>query len=214
MVQKWNTTSYAEAAVSEAWSVVATKLINGTNTGITRYAGTSDPSGGGTWGADQIGAVWYDRTNELGAGGDDLGSETKFWEKTGATPTYGWKQKGLRGYFAVSPITNALAIGATNATWTDLDLTSYTSDRALAAKIMVEVQDSNPAAGVFGEFRKNGVTTDALTIRAYPQAGGITIQHVFDIELDSGQILEYALRTSAATAGNLRVDVLGYYERA
>ena len=61
--QKWNFTSYPEAETGDAYSTVFTRFKNGIKTALAHYCGTSDPSGGGTWTADQIGTLWFDETN-------------------------------------------------------------------------------------------------------------------------------------------------------
>jgi hypothetical protein len=213
MVQKYNTTGYPEAESGNLYQTLAGRVINGVETSLTLNAGDSDPSSGGTWAADQVGTVWFDTTNEVDAAGDDLGGTLKRWETIGATPTYGWRTLYLRNYVP-STATNILNVSATSADWTDVDVGgATTSDRALAVHLTVEAQESNPGAGVFIEFRKNGVTTDSRTTRVYPQVSGISVQSQIKVELDTSHVFEYAIRASGTTSANLRIELIGYEER-
>lgn len=214
MVQKWNTAAYP---VPTSSTLVGAHLIDcdeGIETAITHYYGTTDPSTGASWGADEIGTLWYDSTNVIDAGGDDLGLTVKRWEKLTTDPTYGWRTLYTRAYVAVEPNTNKLNLSnQTNVSATDCDLTSDTSARAVAALLQVQVADHTPASGVYAAFRKNGTTTDAQERRVYPQVADLpTCQQVM-VELDSGQIFEYSIAAGAGSTFDLRVDVLGYWER-
>ena len=121
---------------------------------------------------------------------------------------------GGRGYFPATAITALLAVTANTATWTDLDVSgATTSARAISVRFLAEVHDNTPGAGVFAAFRKNGVTTDSLEIRVYPQVVGISVQQIVEVELDANQVLEYALFGSGATSANLALHLMGYEER-
>ena len=212
MTQKWNVTSYPKAAVGDAYDDVATRLIRGVDTAATHYAGTAEPSGG-TWDADAVGTLQMRTANMTGAG-DGLGPEFYQFIKThSATPTYAWEQMRLRGYIPLSAATLALTVtNQTNVSFVDLDLGGTTSsDRAVAVLAQVEVNGKAPGAGVYIEFRKNGVTADSLSKRAYPQVADITSQYQFEIEVDGSQVIEYAVVGGTTIAA--RLDIVGYYER-
>jgi hypothetical protein len=215
-MQKWGTTDEPEPALTDDVDEILADVIEGVNTVRTRYSETKDPSSGASWGVDQIGTEWLDTNNELGNGGDDLGGFVKVWVKLDATPTYGWRVLYRRTYTALEPDVNVLDLSAqSTVTDTDLDLTSSTSARAVAARLLVTVKDTGtPAATVFASIRKNGTTTDARERRVYPQAAGVTISQIVEVELDSAQVMEYAIDASGAGTCDLRIDVLGYYERA
>jgi len=212
--QEWNTTGKPEAETGNAYSTAFTRLKNGIKTALANYCGTSDPSGGGTWTSDQIGTLWFDETNEIDAAGDDLGGSLKIYETQTATPTLGFTDLKLRRIQAVSPTTNILS-GSTaqNVAFTDIDISgSTTSNRALAAVLQIEVKADSPGAGVFFAVRKNGVTTDSLTRRVYPQVTGISVQQQIKVELDADQIFEWSVTCSATFA--YEIDLLQYEERA
>lgn len=216
MAAKWNSSGYPVPVPPNSFPDQLTKLKLGVDTAVTEDAGTSDPSTGAPtpWGAAEVGRRWYDRTNEAGAGGDDLGGETKRWERT-APSTYSMRDTGVRGYFASEPNTVVLTVTASSVTaWTDLDVGgATTSDRALAVKLQVEVVESNPGAGVSFGLRKKGVTTDGLVRRVYPQVSGISVGAEVTVELDTSQTLQYQLAASGNTSASLSVAVLGYWER-
>jgi len=213
MAQEYRTTGKPEIETGDAYSTCMTRAKNGIDTVGSNYGGTSDPTGGGTWNADDVGTLWFNRTNELGAG-DGLGGALYIYEKTGATPTYEMTDVKLRRIQAVSPTTLLLS-GSTeqNVAFTDLDCGGATcSDRAIAVTLQVECQADTPAAGVFLAVRKNGVTTDSLTRRVYPQVSGLTVQQQVKVELDSSQLFEWAVTTGTTFA--YRIDILEYEERA
>jgi len=216
MTQKWDTTSYAIPTSATAYNESAGDLIDGVDTARTRYYGTADPSSGASWDADQLGVEWVDSTNEIGGAGDDLGAVVKVWSVLTDAPTYGWLTRNARAYIALEPNVNALDLSAqSTAAFADLDLTGDTSGRAIAVLIQVDIEDSgSPAAAVNAEFRKNGTTTDARERRIYPQAAGVPNMTQMIVELDVNQTLEYALNASGAGTMELRIDVLGYFERA
>ena len=214
MTQKWNTAPYAYPTVSTVYGDHLIDLDDGVDTAITHYYGTADPSSGASWGADEVGALWYDSTNSVEAAGDDLGLVVKRWEVLTDGPTYGWRTLGVRSYVALEPNTNKLNLSnQTNVSATDCDVTADTSSRAVAALLQVEVADHVPASGVYAAFRKNGTTTDAQARRVYPQVADLPTCQQVVVELDSGQIFEYSIAAGAGSTFDLRVDVLGYWER-
>ncbi len=214
MTQKWNTRAYAIPTGSTLFSDRATDHTDGISTALTRFYGASDPSSGEGWGADELGYTWVDSTNSVEGSGDDLGAVVKVWMVLTDAPTYGWRTRNAWAYIALEPNVNALNLSDQGTTgFTDLDLNAETSDRAVAALLQVEVQDDGtPSASVYAELRKNGTTTDVRSRRIYPQVTDIPVMQQFVVELDSAQVCEYAI--NAGTQFDLRVDVLGYYERA
>jgi len=209
------TQNYVRPVSGESFNVVTTKVINGVEDAATHFAGTTDPSSGGTWGASRVGSTWDDTTNRLDGAGDDLGSTWKRFESTTATPTYGWRTLNLRNYAATSPNTAILTISASSKrAWTDLDVSgATTSIRALSINLFVEVQESNPGGGVFFALRKNGVTTDANERRIYPQVSSVTAGGMYTVELDANQIFEYRMVPSGNTSANVELALCGYTER-
>lgn len=216
MASKWNSSGYDVPVPSNSFPNQLTKLKLGIDTAVSEDAASSDPSSGApdTWGAAEIGRKWFDRTNESGAGGDDLGGVSKRWERT-APSTYTFRDRGVRGYFASEPNVSILTVTASSVTaWTDLDVGgATTSDRALAVRLQVEVAESNPGAGVSFGLREKGVTTDGLVRRVYPQVSGISVGAEVTVELDTSQTLQYQLAASGNTSASLSVAVLGYWER-
>ena len=186
------------------------------DTARTRYYGTADPSSGASWGSYQLGGEWIDSTNNIAGAGDDIGAVVKVWSVLTAAPTYGWLTRYARAYIALEPNVNSLSLSAqSTAAFADLDLTGDTSGRAVAVLIQVEVEDSGtPASGVYAEFRNNGTSTDARERRIYPQAAGVPNMIQMIVVVDVNQTLDYALNASGSGTMDLRVDVLGYYERA
>lgn len=212
MTDKWNVTSYPRGSVGDAYDTLGTELINGIDTARTNHASTSEPAGG-TWEETEVGVIQFRTTNMTGAG-DGLGGQLYLFAKThSATPTYAWADMKLRGYIPLSAATNALVVtNQTNVAFTDLSLSGgTTSVRAVAVKAQVEVLGKTPGAGVYIEFRKNGVTADSLSKRAYPQVANISSQYQFEIEVDGTQVIEYAVVGGTTIAA--RLDIIGYYER-
>jgi len=214
MSQAWDTSGDPIPVAGDDVSDYIADLSAGIDAARTHYYGTSDPSSGASWGADQLGVIWFDSNNALGAG-DELGLVVKRWEITAAGPTYGWRTISARFYVALEPNVNALELTDQSTTaYTDLDLTSVTSSTAIAALVQIEVQDSGtPAAGVYASVRKKGTTTDANSRKVYPQVADIPITGTFLVELDAAQAMQYDINASGATTFDLRIDVLGYYER-
>lgn len=215
MSQKYNTSGYPLPTTSTKVGTYLSRLQNGVETVGSCYGGDSDPSSGGTWDADQVGQFWFDRTNEIDNGGDDLGGTLKRYEKTGATPTYEMRTLGLRGYFAKEANVSLMsATGVSTQAFTDLDISGATaSDRAVAVRLLVEVKESNPGAGINLQFRKNGTTTDALTRTVFPQVGGISVQQIVEVEVDGSGLLEYAFNASGTSSMDYSIAILGYWER-
>ena len=216
MTQEWNTSTYDLPVPGDGVDGYLADLKRGVNTGTTHYYGTADPSSGASWGAAQLGVIWFDSGNALLGAGDGLGLTVKRWEITAAGPTYGWRTISARFYTALEPNVLALNLADQSTTaFTDLDLTASTSSVAIAVLLQVEVQDSGtPAAGVYAELRYNGTTTDARSRRIYPQVANIPVMQQFVVECDPGQTIEYAINASGAGTFDLRIDVLGYFERA
>jgi hypothetical protein len=215
MTQKWRNSGYAAPDADTVATDAVLDVKDGVDSAVTHYYGTTDPSSGASWGADQMGILWYDSNNVMSAGGDDLGLVVKRWEKLTTDPTYGWRTLYVRIFVPLAANTNKLNLADQgDVGFTDCDLTLDTSTRAVAALLMVTVEDSAPGAAYYAAFRKNGVTTDAQTVRVYPQVAGIYNSAMIAVELDSGQIFEYSIEASGADTFNLRVDVIGYWERA
>ncbi len=72
MVQAWKTSSDPEPTGSTGGADRFADHTAGINTAVTHYYGTTDPSSGASWAAPELGIIWYDSNNALGAGGDDL----------------------------------------------------------------------------------------------------------------------------------------------
>lgn len=214
MVAKWGTTGDPEAATGNTGAVALPRLINGINTAASLYYGDTDPDDG-SWGADELGRLWLDSSNEIDGSGDDLGPVLKRWSMLTAAPTYGWRTVNLRSIVEVSPNVNKLNLSGQSTTgFTDCDVTAETSALAVRVLIGVEVLDTGtPGASVNAEFRKNGVTTDAQEPVIYPQAASVPNYQTFWVELDNAQVFEYAINASGAGTFDLRVDILAYEER-
>ena len=216
MVQLWNTSANPVPTGSTGGADRFADHTSGINTVATHYYGTADPSSGASWGADELGVIWFDSNNAIGAGGDGLGLVVKRWEVATDAPTYGWRTLGARIWTALEPNVNVLTLANQSTTaFTDLDLTSDTSAQAIAVLLMVEVEDSGTIDNaVYAELRKNGTTTDAQERRVHVQVTDIPNTCMMLVECDAAQTIEWAINASAATTFDLRIDVLGYYERA
>ena len=185
---------------------------SGIETAMTDHYGTSDPLFSGS--AD-LGKRWRDAGNDPGNGGDNLGSLLMMWSVLTSAPTFGLRDITPRIYIPLEPNVVALDDAAQSTTaFGDLDLTSFTSARAIAVRLMVTAEDSGtPGDTVYAGFRKNGTTTDSRERRVHPQAAAKRASVIVEVELDSAQILEYEIAASGAGTFDLRIDVLGYYER-
>jgi len=216
MTALWNTSGEVKPTTATVYPTFGSRIINGVDTAVTRYYGSSDPSSGASWGASEVGVEWVDSTNEINGAGDDLGAVVKVWCVLTTAPTYGWLTRNLRAYIPEEPNSNVLNLANQSTTaFTDLDLNTATDGRAIAVRLLVTIEDSGtPAAAVFADFRKNGTTTDARARRVYPQVTDIPVCQIIEVELDSTQIMEYAIDASGASAFDLRIDLLGYYTRA
>jgi len=216
VVQLWHTSALEKPVAGDNVSDWLSELLDGIDTGITHYYGTADPSSFASWAADELGSLWFDSNTAIGAGGDELGIVVKRWEVLTDAPTYGWRTLGARLYTALEPNVNALTLANQSTTaFTDLDLTGDTSAQAVAVLLMVEVEDSGTIDNaVYAELRKNGTTTDAQERRVHVQVTDIPNTCMMLVECDAAQTIEWAINASAATTFDLRIDVLGYYERA
>ena len=218
MTAKWKNNGYGVPTAATVGATRFTNLQDGLETALSDYAGTADPDDGAptAWGATEVGFCWWDTTNQRYGTGDDLGGVWKRWEKTGAA-SYDWRVLNGVSWIEVSPSTNALSLGAQDLiAFTDLDLTTTTSSYAVRALVQVEITDTlGVGAGVYAEFRKNGVTTDARTRRIYPQVIAIPTMAQFWVDLDSSRVMEYAVAPYSDTGAGfaLRIDVVAYQER-
>jgi hypothetical protein len=221
VTEKWDSPGGDKAAITNDVDDLLGRLIDGIDTAITSYYGGTDPSAGGgagAWGATQLGSEWLDDTNAIGAG-DGRGAQRKIWSKLAATPTYGLRTIDVRSINEKSPNVNKLALTSQSTTaFTDCDVSAQLGSygaRALAVLVMVEVEESTtPGSGVYAEFRADGVTTDAQEIRVYPQVAGIPFAAFLRIPLGPNGVFEYAINASGAGTFDLRVDILGWEERA
>lgn len=214
MAQDWGTSGAPEPTTGTGAGAALLDLIDGVNAARTCYYGTTDPSSGASWGAGELGTIWIYSANAIGAGGDDLGCEIRVWSVLTATPTYGWRTLGLRKYIPVEPNVNVLDLSdQTDVAFTDLDISGDSSTRAVAAVLQVTALEDAPGASYYASFRKNGTTTDARERRVWPQVASIPVCQVIVVELDAG-VLEYAIAASGADTFDLRIDLLGYFERA
>lgn len=223
MAPRWWTSADPRPAIGDGGTALLTDLLDGVDTAITHYSGVSDPSSGASpaWGSDQVGAIWFDTTNMVGAGGDDLGGAWKKWIKIDTVPTYGWEAMNLFGYVPKEPNVEPLDVAAQSTTaFTDLDLNAITGNRAVRVRLLIEVKDSgSPGAGVYVAVRKNGTTTDVNERRIYPQAAGVPVTQVVEVELEAvpgtpSNKLEYEIAASGAGTFDLRITLLGWWERA
>jgi hypothetical protein len=214
MAQDWDTSGAAEPGTGTNAGAALLDLIDGVNAARTCYYGTTDPSSGASWGADQLGTIWIDSTNSIEAAGDDLYPVIKIWSVLTDTPTYGWRTLGARRYIAVEPNTNSLDLSnSTDVAFTELDVSGDSSAQAIAVLLQVTATEDAPGASYYASFRKSGTTGDAQERRVYPQVAGIPVCQQILVEVDAG-VLEYAIAASGADTFDLRIDLLGYYERA
>jgi len=216
-VQEWDTTSYPVPDGDHDIGVAQAEIQAGLEAIRTDYYGTTDPSTGASWGADQLGTTWHKSTNAIGAGGDDLGGELYVWAVLTATPTYGWRLLNLYGFVPVEPNVNALNVTgqSSDGSWQDLDLSGTIGARATRVQLAVTVKDSGtPASTVFAEFRKDGIT-DARTLRVIPQASGVENTVVLELEVEATtSVVQRKIAASGSNTFDLRVDILGYWQRA
>lgn len=220
MTSKWNTSGNAVPTGNTVPSDRFAGHKDGIDTAATHFAGTSDPSSGAptTWGAAEIGSLWFDRTNERYGGGDDIGSLTKIWERGGAS-SYGWRTIGATSWTAVNDPTNVLDSDNLTAVldWRDLDLTVATSSYAIRVLLNVEVIDADGAdATTLVAFRPNGESTATTqAMRVYPQVATIPTMAQVWMDVDAGQVLEYTVAPSSPTGTglDLKLDVAAYHER-
>jgi hypothetical protein len=213
MVQQWKTSGNTKPIGGTGFGAAGAVWGNGIDTAVTHYYGTTDPSLGNSWGEAELGVLWFDSFNVLGNGGDDLGLVVKRWEKLDAVPTYGWRTLGIRSYTALEPNTNVLdLVGLGDVAFTGCAVQAQTSVRAVAALLLVTVEDSAPGTDVYAAFRRPG-TVEVRDRRVYPQAAGIPSAALVLVELDQAQTFEYAVEASGADTFDLRVDILGYQER-
>ncbi len=208
------TALYTRPVAGDGWDGVGVALRNGIEDASTCRADTTDPSSGGTWAASRVGTFYFNRTNEVGAGGDDVGGALERWEKIAGT-THAMRSIGLRGYVAKEPNVSLISATATSVTaWTDIDVSGdTTSAYSVGVSLYVEVQESNPGAGVSLGLRKNGVTTDAHARRLHPQVASITASGMYSVELDTSGVFEYQVLASGNTSANVNIALCGYHER-
>ena len=103
----------------------------------------------------------------------------------------------------------------TSLSWTDLDLTAYTSVNAKQAILMLAVATDTYGSG-YGllQVRKNGTTPAYMPSLFHPPNTGdpyvkIT-QHI--VGMDSGQVVEYAITITGAGQYDSYIDLMGYIE--
>ncbi len=213
MSQNWGTSGAPAPVIGDDVPDILAGMLNGVEAARTCYYGSSDPSSGASWGADELGCVWWDSTNTLLAG-DTLLPILKVWAITAAGPTYGWRTVGARRYVAVEPNANLIDLtDQTDVAFTDRDISPEASAQAIAALLQVTVTEDAPAAGTYVALRKNGTTTDDRERRVHPQVAGIPVVSQVLVECNAG-VFEYSIEASGADTFDLRIDLLGYYERA
>jgi|GEM_PF-2618395 len=216
MSQKWNCTGYP---LPTSATLVKDRLVKhdeGIESAISCYGGDSNPTGGGTWGTDLVGAFWFNRTAEVGGSGDDRGGHLYGYRQTGASGTYEMRNLSIRGFVATEPNTSLIsALTGSDVGWSVLDVSGATTSAygAVAIRLLVEVKDATPGAGVKMEFRMKDTTTDAVTRAVYPQVANLTGQAIFDLELNANGQFEYKVEASGTTSFSYNVVRLGYFER-
>jgi len=131
------------------------------------------------------------------------------------TTSVGESAKTALNYVPVTPGTGwDLDKDGTEDDWTDWDLTAKTSSTAVRVKLIVRVKDDTLKS--YMAFRKNGTSLSA----ADPGAPAlrvtdtvITITQQIEVDMDSGQIIEYKTGDAGGSAiGEARADVIGYWE--
>jgi hypothetical protein len=100
-------------------------------------------------------------------------------------------------------------------TWTDVDLTAYTSANAKMAYITLHITVDTAAKDYSFTVRKNGTAPDRspwLNVDQDNAHVADQFRQVVFCGLDSSQILEYYLTVEAGGQCDVRIDVLGYME--
>lgn len=108
-----------------------------------------------------------------------------------------------------------LANQSSSTTWTDLDLTAYTSADAKWAYLRLAVHIDSYASGyVLLRVRKNGTTPTRypLCYGAQEDASSNFAEIFVWAEMDSGQVIEYDIFIDGTAQADFNIDVLGYIE--
>lgn len=135
----------------------------------------------------------------------------------GVDPAYAAAAGGGSKVVWKEPSERALSLTGKTATitWTDLDLTAYTSADAKIAIVLLTVHiNTSGMTGSAVFIRKNG-TTSPYFPRQYGISGVDNDNYSYGshlIGLDAGQVLEYYLAVSPPANLDMAIDVLGYIE--
>jgi hypothetical protein len=221
MTAKWNTSTGSAAATSDDIDVAGAALINGVNTAITRYAGTSDPSTAApsAWGANEIGAVWLDTTDA-----DTV--VTKQWQRLTAAPTYGWRTLKTPKFVWLTTPVDAVAstTSGSDVAYTDVDLTATLDAsvqdagqvlpvvRAVCLRVYSNCTTGAIPAGNTGyvAVREKGSTNE---VRVHAQVAAKPVYQQVWVGLDSGEAFQYAVDTNAsAVTMSYEIKVMGCIE--
>jgi len=205
MTAKWNTSTGSAAATSDNIDVAGAALINGVNTAITRYAGSSDPSTAApvAWGSAEIGALWLDTTDA-----DTV--VTKQWQRLTAAPTYGWRTlKTPKLVWLTAPV-DAVASTTTSVdiAYTTVDLTAtldasvqdagqvLPAVRAVLLRVLANCTTGAIPAGDTGfvKVRENSSTNE---IKVHAQVAAKPHYQQVWVGLDSGEVFQYGVDTNA-----------------
>lgn len=182
---------------------------DGINTALADYCGSTDPSTGESWGADQVGRKWCDDTTP---------ANLKFyrWCQLTSAPTYGWRELKVRKAIDVesppSVTFSPASPAAANVAWTAVDLTTLldgagVQDAAAKACAVVWVllyvtvkggaSETIGAANAFIAFRKKGATNQEIRVKCYVAA----MEHygIVPLPLDSGEEFEFKVEVGGGT---------------
>jgi len=220
MTQEWRNTSFPVPTASDDFCDRLTDIQSGIESAVTLNAGSADPSTGGSWGANQVGAMWVDTTTAL----KPLFSR---WELlTGST--YGWRVLCLHykkrvvtpsaiTFSPASPYTADQAV-------TDIDLTTLldaagfqdNDDKVVTAvKIRVTVVDTGTLGtgtsnATWVAFNQKGSTDQQYL---YCQVSGVVNAGTMWVGLDSSEVLQFSTQV-ANTSPSMTVtaDVIAFEE--
>lgn len=209
MAQLWNTSGGSKPASTDDASVYMGRCLNGIDTAITGYSGTSDPSSGApiAWGAAEVGAPWRDTTVAANP-------VWKQWQQLTSSPTYGWRTLRLskridlatQAALTFSPVSPAAA----DQTWTTLDLSTLLDSHQdagqvdpLVTRVLLRVRIRTGASETIPltddawiSFRRNGSTNEA---RVYAQIQNRYAEDRVWVDLDGGEILEWRVEVGGGT---------------
>jgi len=224
-MQTFDTTTFPrlDPATDDGWAILE-ECLNGIETVRSFYRGSSDPSSGASWGADQLSAVWVDDT-------DPVNTVAKQWCILASPSTYGWRTLRIPkikwlgtpiawSFSTTNPATGDIAYTSQDLS-TDLDSSgqdaSQTEHLVIAVYVAVKVRTGASETVPLTDdcYLKLRTPSGTNEVRIYPQVQNRYVTQTLWLPLSAAEAFEVGVDVGGGTpAFEYSMDVLGLMELA